>query len=181
MNQSGKMLIRRAGPEDAEVIAEIHIASWRQNYRGILPDNYLDHEAPAERHAFWQACLARPSNERLTLLALGSGTPAGFAALRFKHDAGYDVTLDNIHITKRMQNCGLGRALMAEAARAACARGCRNICLWVFDHNKHAIAFYDKLEGQAVAHGFDDFKDANAAHTQYAWTELPGLIERCRA
>ena len=31
--------IRNAGPDDAESIAAIHVASWQATYRGSIPDS----------------------------------------------------------------------------------------------------------------------------------------------
>ena len=48
-------LIRRARAEDAAGIAQVHVASWRSTYPGMVPDSYLiglSTEAYAER---WRA------------------------------------------------------------------------------------------------------------------------------
>lgn len=34
--------IREAKPEDAAQIAEVHIKSWRQAYKGVIHQSYLD-------------------------------------------------------------------------------------------------------------------------------------------
>ncbi|MEZ4741946.1 MAG: hypothetical protein R3B45_05785 [Bdellovibrionota bacterium] len=36
------MLIRKARIEDAAEIANVHINSWREAYRGLLPESFLD-------------------------------------------------------------------------------------------------------------------------------------------
>jgi hypothetical protein len=41
--------IRRASQSDARAIAEVHVASWRETYRGIVPDAFLDALSVAER------------------------------------------------------------------------------------------------------------------------------------
>jgi hypothetical protein len=43
---------------DDESIAELHTASWRGAYRGILPDAFLDGEIAEERRGFWKARLS---------------------------------------------------------------------------------------------------------------------------
>jgi len=42
-------MIRPATPEDARAIAEVHVASWRYAYRGLLPDDVLDRLSVEER------------------------------------------------------------------------------------------------------------------------------------
>jgi hypothetical protein len=48
------MLIRAAQIEDAKQIAEVHVASWRAAYRGILPDSMLDNLSVEKRTELWQ-------------------------------------------------------------------------------------------------------------------------------
>lgn len=45
---------RVAHPADADAIAGLHAASWRENYRGILSDAFLDGEVEADRAALRQ-------------------------------------------------------------------------------------------------------------------------------
>jgi len=43
--------IRPVTFRDAEVVAALHAASWRDAYRGILTDAYLDGDILGERNA----------------------------------------------------------------------------------------------------------------------------------
>lgn len=40
---------RQATIKDVAVIAELHAASWRQSYRGVLSDEYLARDVVADR------------------------------------------------------------------------------------------------------------------------------------
>ena len=65
------MPIRAARFEDAQQIAEVHVASWRVAYRGILSDSLPDSlsvEAWMER---WRERLSRVSETTNLVLALG--------------------------------------------------------------------------------------------------------------
>src|SRR5476649_2481496 len=48
-------MIRKALPADAEAIAQVHISSWQQAYRDLMPVEYLNSlEATlAQRQSFW--------------------------------------------------------------------------------------------------------------------------------
>ena len=73
------MKIRRATPEDATVLAKIHIDSQRSAYRGLVPDDHLsklDYDHRAER--FHQS-LATNSEETYVTDQLGQIT--GFLTL----------------------------------------------------------------------------------------------------
>ena len=47
------MTIRDAKPEDALAIAEVHIASWRTTYPGIMPQEHLDALSLTEYEQLW--------------------------------------------------------------------------------------------------------------------------------
>lgn len=48
------MNIRLAVPEDADRIAQVHIASWRETYHGIIPTMYLKHLSHDKREQVWR-------------------------------------------------------------------------------------------------------------------------------
>ncbi|MBI5268002.1 MAG: GNAT family N-acetyltransferase, partial [candidate division Zixibacteria bacterium] len=54
------MRFRIATPADAPAIAELHAASWRTAYRGVLSDTYLDGNIIDERTAVWHSRLTSP-------------------------------------------------------------------------------------------------------------------------
>src|SRR5215467_15759624 len=51
------LTIRHAGPDDALAIAEVHVASWRETYRGLVPDAFLDALSVATRERMWHDAL----------------------------------------------------------------------------------------------------------------------------
>jgi len=50
-------MLRAAVPADARAIAEIHVASWRSAYRGLLPDSLLDAMSVDELEQRWRSRL----------------------------------------------------------------------------------------------------------------------------
>src|SRR5512143_2523767 len=68
-----------AGPADAEALARAHIQSWRETYRGLLPDAYLarmSEEAHARRFAH---ALLHPGPDEVTLAAADRWGIVGYA------------------------------------------------------------------------------------------------------
>ena len=47
-----------ASAQDLEPIALLHARSWRNTYRGIVPDEFLDQVADSDRRKFWAARFA---------------------------------------------------------------------------------------------------------------------------
>ena len=54
-----------AGPDDAEDLARVHIAAWRETYPGLLPDSYLARmSVPVYTRASGPDCCVRASRKR---------------------------------------------------------------------------------------------------------------------
>src|SRR5262249_25571594 len=52
------LVIRRARASDAGTIAQVHVRSWRESYRGIVPDGYLAQMSVAAHERQWRQSLA---------------------------------------------------------------------------------------------------------------------------
>ncbi|PWS36929.1 GNAT family N-acetyltransferase [Falsiroseomonas bella] len=134
--------LRAARAADAGTIAALHLASWRDAYRGMLDDAFLDAEAPGAMAAHWQAVMARRPLPGVVLLAKLGHEAVGFCAA-WKHGATAHV--DNLHVRPGLRGAGIGRALIAEAATRLQSRGCAGADLRVFVGNAAALRFYRGL------------------------------------
>lgn len=175
-----EIAIRDAVAGDASAVTALHVASWRANYRGVLPDTYLNEEAERERASHWRKSLNALAAKDVVLVAAEGSQLQGFISVYWRKEAGYDAYLDNLHVRPGLNGSGLGRRLLAAAVQRMIDHGAGNLCLWAFDQNQRAISFYERLGGKAVEHGLDDFANANAPHTRIAWSDLPALLAACR-
>ena len=135
--------IRRAGSRDLPAIAAIHAASWKDAYRGILPDNYLRHGVVVDLQRHWQTVELRPDD--VILVADDNGI-AGFVAVWCRPEP----FIDNLHVTPEMRSRGLGRALLEAAAACLMQMGRSTAYLWVLEANRRALAFYEGLGGMRL-------------------------------
>jgi len=174
--------IRPATGSDCAAVAALHAANWQNHYRDILPDAYLDGEAPAERLGYWQRAFdaAGGAPEGLLVASDGRGGLTGFVSLLRGTEEGVDALIDNLHVRGDQQGRGTGRALIAAAVERLIADGASSVCLWVFDGNADAMGFYTRLGGVADRHGTDPFAGADAPDTRLVWRDLPALLGRCR-
>jgi ribosomal protein S18 acetylase RimI-like enzyme len=140
------LTIREATRDDAHSMAELHVRSWREAYRGMLPDAMLD----ALRLETYLEHRLRDYDEPLPAkrrwLALDGSRLLGFAITGPSRDddAGprtgevYAIYLDPGEIGR-----GTGRALMAHALGCLRARGFEVVTLWVLANNARARRFYE--------------------------------------
>ncbi|NBH05151.1 GNAT family N-acetyltransferase [Amycolatopsis sp. SID8362] len=121
-------MIRRATVADAPAIGEVHVASWRAAYAGLLPDGFLAGLSAGDQAATWAERLA--AGGRL-LVVEEAGTVVGFAA--FAPDQLYAL-----YLLPRCWGRGLGRALHDRVLGELSG----NAVLWVLATNERAKAFY---------------------------------------
>ena len=146
------MTIRAAEPGDAESIASLHAANWRESYAGILPDEYLARQVEADRRSVWQERLSARDDGRETLVSVDQeGTLAGFACVYYDSDARWGAFLDNLHAGSAHRGQGHGLALIREIASRVAARNPQSgLYLWVFEKNANARDFYRRLGATEV-------------------------------
>jgi ribosomal protein S18 acetylase RimI-like enzyme len=177
--ESDKETITEASASDAAAIAAIHAESWREVYRGILPDSFLDHDVADERRRYWDAALADPRPGDFTLAALWGGTVRAFISVMRGGEPGYDAVIESLHVMPGERSAGLGRRLIGRAVARLIDEGASSVALRVYDANESAIRFYERLGGQRDGTGIDPFAGADMPDTRYGWRDLPALMKAC--
>ena len=71
--------LRTAQFADYTAIAKLHAENWRQNYRGIFSDPFLDHEVEKDRSDNWYQRLQSPAANQLITVATLEDRIVGFS------------------------------------------------------------------------------------------------------
>lgn len=129
------MLVRRAGPEDAAAIAEVHVRAWRAGYPGLLPDAVLDGLSVGVRRRAWEERLADPAYP--TLVAEDGEALAGFCTVAVEEG---EIAALYVHPDRWRR--GVGRTLLAAALELLRERGAGEAVVWILDGNEPARALY---------------------------------------
>jgi ribosomal protein S18 acetylase RimI-like enzyme len=152
--------IRRATAADARGVAEVHVASWRHAYRGLLPDGFLDRLSVERREASWREAFR--DRGAGVFVAEEEGRVIGFASFGPSRDAdaGPEVgEIPAIYVDPSVVGAGVGRALLDAAIEALREAGYRRATLWVLEANAHARRFYERAgwrwDGTVSRHDFD--------------------------
>ena len=147
-----KMIFRQASINDVEAIAALHTESWQRHYRGAYLDSFLGGDVLADRLAVWHARLMAPSAAHFTIGAFQSDALVGFIHMILDQDPHWGTLLDNLHVTHRLKQHGIGRRLLTEAARELVQRcpADSRFYLWVLAQNTAAQAFYAACGGITV-------------------------------
>lgn len=137
------MYLRVAVPGDEDAVAAVHVLSWQHAYRGLMPDDYLDHLDPAARAARYTFGRGEPGRPYTTVAVDGGGI-CGFATTgpcrdADKADAG---ELFAIYVHPDWWSRGVGRTLIGAARQHLVGQEYLEAVLWVLVGNGRAERFY---------------------------------------
>lgn len=160
--------VRPARPDDADAMADVHVESWRQTYRGLMRDEVLDDPGllPA-RGRFWNAVLTEERYEPFrAAVAESDGAVVGIALAGppTEPEIEWDTQLYVLYLLDAFQGNGAGRGLMEAVLPASASAG-----LWVADPNPRAQVFYAKRGfipdgGAKLDDGVSEIRMVRAAH-----------------
>ncbi|MBU9697608.1 GNAT family N-acetyltransferase [Rhodobacteraceae bacterium HSP-20] len=130
-------LVRLAYPEDAAMIAAIHVTSWHETYPGLLPRAEIDRHDTTSRRSLWQAAIAS-GHSRIAVIP-----DIGFAAMGRQRDPSladdYPDELLALYVLRQHHGQHHGRALLSAV------RGHAPFTAWVLSGNTRAQDFYARL------------------------------------
>ncbi len=165
------MIYRKANKNDAANIANLHAESWRNTYRGMLSDAYLDGDVFIERQIHWQKRFDNPSENQYVFVAEDDDQLAGFVCVYGADDAKWGSLIDNLHVRPDLKGQGIGKRLINEGMNWARENypEC-GVYLWVFEANLPSRQFYEVMGGsnvERVLHHNED--DTEGYALRYAW------------
>jgi GNAT superfamily N-acetyltransferase len=144
------MRVRRADQGDAHGIAAVHVNAWREAYRGLMPDEVLDHLSLEEREQNWRQLLGEGAGRWFTLVAVESeGRVDGFctAVTPSRDDDAGERTAEiaATYVYPGRWRAGVGSALLGAAIAELHDGGYQEATLWVFADNARARSFYRRF------------------------------------
>ncbi|WP_309068144.1 GNAT family N-acetyltransferase [Microbacterium sp.] len=133
--------IRRAVPDDADLLSEVHVRTWQLAYAELIPQAVLDSLDIMARAARWRTTLENPKATGRTWVALEGDELIGFSSSgpARGEDPPWPLELWALYVHPRRHGSAAG-ALLADAAI-----GDLPAFLWVLDGNARAIRFYEKI------------------------------------
>lgn len=143
--------LRRAIPNDARAIADIHIAA-RRDALPYLPELHDDEETLG-----WIADTVIPNQE--VWVANRGDTVDGYLAMS-------GTELNDLYVRPGQQGKGIGRALLEKAKELSSGE----LQLWTFQRNDRARAFYERHGFVAVEMTDGEGNEEREPDVRYAWS-----------
>ena len=152
------LVVTPASLEDADAIARVHVESWQEAYRSLLPAGYLASLSIEQRAATWRRSLE--SGTPRLLVARHDGELVGFIAFGPSRDEGAAASCGEVwalYLAPSMWSRGAGRRLWLAALNRMLDQGCETVSLWVIATNERAIRFYRAAGFRADAASLKEF------------------------
>jgi GNAT superfamily N-acetyltransferase len=135
---------------DIPDIARIHVMSWKDTYRGLVPQDYLDGLSIEVRKKGWESIFRDETNEDSNVfMAYVDNVPAGFVSFGQARDENMKGKgeIYAIYLLKEFWSKGIGFSLFERASKTLLKEGFSECYLWVLDTNKNAIDSYSRWGG----------------------------------
>lgn len=160
--------IRRAYPEDAGDIAEVHAKSWQSAYSGIIPYSALSRMINRRGPAWWETAIRRKT---VVLVAELDDQIAGYATIGPNRVSTFpfEGEIYELYLKPEFQGIGLGARLFADARQQLKRSDCQGSVLWVLKDNESAVSFYRNAGGRAIATGSEHFDNTKLEKLAFAW------------
>ncbi|HSK40782.1 MAG TPA: GNAT family N-acetyltransferase [Arenibaculum sp.] len=170
-------VIRPARPPDANGIADVHVASWRTTYPGMIPGDYLVSLSARAWRERWRRVLSDPRAAAGTYVAVDAPFGViGFGSCGRQRSglAGFGGEFFALYLYDHSQGRGVGRRLMAAMAEDLIGRGITSAVVWVLAGNPSRW-FYERLGGTRLAEKPTEFAGAPVVEIAYGWRDLAPL------
>jgi GNAT superfamily N-acetyltransferase len=136
-----EIVIREPVEGDVEGMARVHVDSWRETYRGLMPDEVLDDpDLLDRRRALWRSYFELENQQKYRVaVADQDGRIVGIAMVGASRDEDRpdDLHLFVLYTYAAIHGSGAGAGLL-DAVLAPD----ESASLWVADPNPRAQAFY---------------------------------------
>ena len=142
-SSSFELEIRPATIADAKGIATVHVDTWRDAYKDIVPSGYLAALDVVTRAERWLKTVTVGTPH--VFVAIVNDTVVGWIAFGPSRDDDLELRcaeIEAIYVAPSFWRRGIGTALVNAAAERLHAEGYSAVALWVLRDNKSAQSFY---------------------------------------
>jgi len=172
--------VRRAVVDDADAIERVRTDTWRDAYRGLMPDSLLDtlgYDATRRR-----AQISALPPHQFALVAEEAGEVIGFCLggrSRTPEDQ-FGGEVYAIYVLPDHHGRGIGRSLLQAAAKELADCGFRSMIIWVLRENAPSRRFYERMGGRHVRDQERELEGVRITESGYGWDDIAPLAGSAR-
>ncbi|MDZ7702979.1 MAG: GNAT family N-acetyltransferase [Trueperaceae bacterium] len=166
--------VRPATVADAYAIAKVHVQSWRDSCRNILPEQVRFLVDQSVERCFEMHAKGIAEHDISGVVAEADGRVVGFAVAGPSDRAAFASELFALYVLPEAQGHGVGRALVGRLAASLRADGHDSLLAWVLVDNP-ATRFYERLGAEACATDTLTLGGEALEEVGFGWHDLAAL------
>lgn len=163
------MVIRDAVDNDIDNIAKLYISNWKETYKGLLSEDYLDGLTQEYGVKKWLKYFKEGSR---IFVAYEENEFLGFVACKKDDDEEHYWYLDSLHVTKASRGKGIGTKLIYKVGQYALKHGYKCMSICIVKGNDNAKMIYEKLGAVHYKDFIDDFGNTKSNSEKLVWKDL---------
>lgn len=174
MNFNSSVKIEKAVPEDARAIAEVHVASWKTTYRGIMDDRFLNNLSVSNRELRWREILEKRDHSYTCFVVKINNQVIGFGDVGKSRDnkGEYDAEIYACYLLKEYSRKGIGSLLFNQLISDALDKGYHSMMTWVAEKNE-SRRFYEALNARLLPLSkVERMGNTEIVEVAYGWDDL---------
>jgi ribosomal protein S18 acetylase RimI-like enzyme len=167
--------VRRAVVDDADAIERVRTDTWRDAYRGLMPDSLLDgldYDATRRR-----ALMSAMPAQQFVLVAEDEGAVVGFCigGRSRPPEERFRGEVYAIYVLPEHHGRGIGRAMLQAAAKELVGLGFPSMIIWVLRENAPSRHFYERMGGIWVRDEVRELDGVRISEAGYGWDDVGPL------
>ena len=145
---NGEIRVRKATIKDIESIVKIKLNSWRETYKGIVNDEYLNNMDYQENYNKFKKEIENPNSKKQNYVITKNNKVIGYCKFAILKNDIYDSQIYAIYIDNKFKNKGYGTILLNYVKEYLKTQKCKNMILWCIYRNYPSRFFYKKKGGK---------------------------------
>jgi ribosomal protein S18 acetylase RimI-like enzyme len=142
------IVVRSLTLADADKAAKVHVQTFHDTYRGMIPAEQLNGMTVEAMMPRWQHLIGANEAGLILLGAFDDEVLLGVSgAGRPREACGYDAELWSMNVPLSNQRRNVGRELFHASVERLLAEGRHSMFLYCIDKNVNALNFYRKMGG----------------------------------
>ena len=134
-----KILIEKASKEDAYVLAELKINIWKDVYKNILPEQYLNNLSIEKKTQKYLKELQDDSSINIFFIKTNPNNIIGTLRIRYYYNFNKKYAcIEDLYLVSSYHAKGFGGAAFKFAVDKAKSQHCNFLTAWIVENNKSA-------------------------------------------
>lgn len=145
---NGDIKVRKATISDINSIVKIKINSWKETYKNIINDEFLDNMDYDENFKKFYNEIKNPDSIKQNYVITKNDKVIGYTKFQLLENNEYDSQICAIYIDNKYKGKGYGTILLNYVKNLLKNSNCTNMILWCIYRNYPSRKFYLKKGGK---------------------------------